>query len=296
MLTLLLALMLTPAQTQVQTPDRDATAGLAVARQLYASASYEEALERLNRVNAPGLLADQVDTYRALCLLALGRSRESEQVIERVLTRNPRYTLDERDVSPRLVIVFRAVRARLLPVTARNLYTVARASYDAKQFDTAARQFREVLDLLDAGPISDGGTGDLRVLAEGFLKQAEDAKSAAVPPVEPAVGVGNPGDVRATGVIYSMADRDVIAPVEISRPVPIMDAPPGQQAGTYQGLVEIVIGETGRVEQVAIRKSINPAFDAEVLASTGYWRFQPATKNGKPVKFRRSYEVIGHSR
>jgi hypothetical protein len=55
MLTILLALMLAPAQTQVQAPDRDATAGLAVARQLYASASYEEALDRLNRVNAPGL-------------------------------------------------------------------------------------------------------------------------------------------------------------------------------------------------------------------------------------------------
>ena len=75
-----------------------------------------------------------------------------------------------------------------------------------------------------------------------------------------------------------------------------MDAPPGDKPGTYQGLVEIVIGETGRVAQVAIRKSIHPAFDAEVIASTGYWRFQPATKDGKPVKFRRAYEIIGHSR
>ena len=123
MLVSLLALVLAFAQVPVQAPDRDANAELAAARQLYANASYEEALERLGRVNPPPTLADQVDTYRALCLLALGRSRESEQVIERVLTRNPKYTLDERDVSPRLVIVFRAVRARLLPVTARNLYT-----------------------------------------------------------------------------------------------------------------------------------------------------------------------------
>jgi hypothetical protein len=74
-----------------------------------------------------------------------------------VLTRNPKYTLDEADVSPRLVIVFRAVRARLLPVTARNLYTLARASYEAKQYDTAARQFREVVDLLAAEPNPDTG-------------------------------------------------------------------------------------------------------------------------------------------
>jgi hypothetical protein len=291
MLVSLLALVLAFAQAPVQAPDRDATAELAAARQLYANASYEEALERLGRVNPPPALADQVDTYRALCLLALGRSRESEQIIERVLTRNPKYTLDEADVSPRLVMVFRAVRARLLPVTARNLYMVARASFEAKQFDTAARQFREVVDLLAAEPNPEPGVADLRMLAEGFLRQLNASGS-----TEGAMRESGAGDVSTTGIIYSLLDRDVIAPVEISRPVPIMDSPPGGKPGTYQGLVEIVIGETGRVVQVAIRKSIHPSFDADIIASTGYWRFQPATKNGKPVKFRRAYEIIGHSR
>ena len=292
MLVSLLVLVLAFAQAPVQTPDRDANAELAAARQLYANASYEEALERLGRVNPPPALADQVDTYRALCLLALGRSRESEQIIERVLMRNPKYTLDEADVSPRLVIVFRAVRARLLPVTARNLYTLARASYEAKQYDTAARQFREVVDLLAAEPNPDTGVADLRMLAEGFLRQINALGSTA----DGGTRETGAGDVSTTGIIYSILDRDVIAPVEISRPVPIMDAAPGGKPGTYQGLVEIVIGETGRVVQVAIRKSIHPSFDAEIIASTGYWRFQPATKNGKPVKFRRAYEIIGHSR
>ena len=287
MLLPVLALVLAFTQAPVQTPDRDANAELAAARQLYANAAYDEALERLARVNPPPGLADQVDTYRALCLLALGRSRESEQIIERVLTRNPKYTLDEADVSPRLVMVFRAVRARLLPVTARNMYTLGRASFEAKQFDVAARQFREVIDLLAGEPNPDTGVADLRMLAEGFLRQINAATSA----VE-----SGAGDVTTTGIIYSNLDRDVIAPVEISRPVPIMDSPPGGKPGTYQGLVEIVIGETGRVVQVAIRRSIHPSFDADIIASTGYWRFQPATKNGKPVKFRRAYEIIGHSR
>jgi tetratricopeptide (TPR) repeat protein len=289
MLVSLLTLVLAFAQAPVQTPD--ANAELAAARQLYANASYEEALERLGRVNPPPALADQVDTYRALCLLALGRSRESEQIIERVLTRNPKFTLDEADVSPRLVMVFRAVRARLLPVTARNLYALARASFEAKQYDTAARQFREVVDLLSAEPHPDASVADLRMLAEGFLRQVNALGST----TDTAMREGA-GDVSTTGIIYSILDRDVIAPVEISRPVPIMDSPPGGKPGTYQGLVEIVIGETGRVVQVAIRKSIHPSFDADVIASTGYWRFQPATKNGKPVKFRRAYEIIGHSR
>ena len=291
MLLSLLALVVAFAQAPVQTPDRDANAEFAAAKQLYANAAYDEALERLSRVNPPPGLADQVDTYRALCLLALGRSRESEQIIERVLTRNPKYTLDDADVSPRLVMVFRAVRARILPVTARNLYALARASYEAKKFDTAARQFREVVDLLAGEPNSDTGVADLRMLAEGFLRQIDAATSA-----EPLSRETGAGDVSTTGIIYSILDRDVIAPVEISRPIPIMDSPPGGKPGTYQGLVEIVVGETGRVVQVAIRKSIHPSFDADIIASTGYWRFQPATKNGKPVKYRRAYEIIGHSR
>ena len=292
MLLPLLALVLAIVQAPVQTPAGDANAELAAARQLYANAAYDEALERLARVNPPPGLADQVDTYRALCLLALGRSRESEQIIERVLTRNPKYTLDEAEVSPRLVIVFRAVRARLLPVTARNLYSLGRASYEAKKFDVAARQFREVVDLLASEPNPEPGVADLRMLAEGFLKQI-DAATAESSNATREIGAG---DVSTTGIIYSILDRDVIAPVEISRPVPIMDSPPGGKPGTYQGLVEIVIGETGRVMQVAIRKSIHPSFDADIIAATGYWRFQPATKNGKPVKYRRAYEIIGHSR
>ena len=281
---------------QAQAPERDVVTELAAARQLYAAASYEEALDRLGRLTAPGALADQVDTYRALCLLALGRTRESESVVQRILERNPKFVVDEREVSPRLVMVFRTVRARLLPTTVRNLYASARASFDKRDYDKAVAQLREVLSLLDADSGAESSVGDLRVLAEGFLKQAEFLQSGGAPPaVTPSnrmvTDVGPRGEP-----IFSVLDRDVIAPVEISRPVPIMETPRGGQAGLYQGLVEIVIGETGRVEQVAIRKSINPAFDAEIIAATGFWRFQAATKDRKPVKYRRSYEIIGHSK
>ena len=293
MISTLLAVLIA-VQTPAQAQDRDPAAELAAARQLYASASYEEALDRLSRVKAPSTLADQVDTYRALCLLALGRTRESENLVERILERNPKFVLDERDVSPRLVQVFRTVRARLLPATVRNLYAAARASFDAKKYDDAVSQLRELLGLLDTEAATDTGVGDMRVLAEGFLKQAEFLQSG---------GTTAPGvnrtvtDVGPMGEpIYSVLDREVIAPVEVSRPMPVMDTPRGGRAGTYQGLVEIVVGETGRVEQVAIRKSINPVFDTELIAAISQWRFQPATKSGKAVKYRRSYEIIGHSK
>jgi len=287
MVALLFTLFLA-AQLPAPMGDRaSAAAELAAARQLYASASYEEALDRLGRVTGADALADQVDTYRALCLLALGRSRESERVIENILQRNPKFTLDEQDTSPRLVMVFKGVQARMLPVAARGLYAAARESYDKKQYDTAVRQLRDVLELLDTDKAPGAGSTDLRVLADEFLRLAESKAGPASRPVAS-------GDEQPE--IYSLLDRDIIAPVEISRHVPVMEAPRGEKPGLYQGVVEIVVGVTGRVEQAIIRRSINPAFDADIISATGQWRFQPATKNGKAVRFRRSYEIIGHSK
>ena len=61
---------------------------LAGARDLYASASYEEALAMLGRLNAAELPPDEgraADQYRALCLLALGKTAEASQAIEAVV-------------------------------------------------------------------------------------------------------------------------------------------------------------------------------------------------------------------
>src|SRR5688572_10948610 len=88
-----------------QAPDPGAE--FAAARSLYAVAAYEDALEKLSRITSESV-RDQVDTYKALCLLALGRMRESEKVIEQLLSRNPQYFPDEKDVSPRLVAAYKS--------------------------------------------------------------------------------------------------------------------------------------------------------------------------------------------
>jgi len=296
--TLALAMAAPQGQSQSPVPDRQTEAGaeLAAARALYAAANYEDALDRLGRIGTDDTLVDQVDTYRALCLLALGRSRESERVVEQILQRNPRFTLDEREVSPRLVIVYRAVRARLLPAAARNLYAAARSSFDNRQYDTAVTQLREVLALLEGDTSPDSGAADLRYLAEGFLRLAESMQTGAVPQSELQQRTVSFSKVATSGPVYSVLDREVTAPIEISRPVPIMVTPRGMQPHLYQGLVEVIISETGRVESAVMRRSINADFDLDILAATEQWRFQSAMRNGQPVKYRRSYEIIGHSR
>lgn len=288
-LTLAFALNLAQVPLSMPASGRDA-AELAAAQKLYAAAAYEEALDRLGRIGLSDTLADQADMYRALCLLALGRTTESEQVIERTLRRNPRFEVDDREVSPRLVTLYEAVRARLLPTTARDLYAAARVSFDDRQYGTAARQLRDVLNLVAAAP-SESSLGDLKLLAEEFLRLAESMSAAAG-----SDAATTSSSVVGTGPIFSVLDREVVAPVEIARPLPVMFAPRGSQPGLYQGLVEIVVSVTGRVESAMTRKSITPAFDAEIRAAALLWRFQPASRNGIPVRYRRSYEIIGHSR
>lgn len=308
MTAIVLAVVLLAAQDRPTDPAAD----LAAARALYASAAYEDALDRLSRIGQAENLLDQVDTYRALCLLALGRTNESERALEQILLRNPRYALDDAGVSPRLVVVFRAVRARVLPTAARNLYAAARADFDEKKFEAAAVQLRELLVLIGPADAADSALGmaDLRVLTEGFLKLAESWVGPAAPPppaasAPPAAPPTGPPSVPQAGVgvgqemtrtVYSFVDRDVVLPVEISRPVPTWQPPKGTPAGLYQGLVEVVVNEQGRVETAMIRKSVSPEYDAALLLATDQWRFQAATRNGIPVKYRRSYEVIVHSR
>jgi hypothetical protein len=105
---------------------------LKTARDLYASAAYDEALSELAQVErdrpAPAA-ALETDAYRAFCLIALGRSGEAETILESLVRKDPMLTVDRYpDVSPRISDQFGAVRQRLLPQLIREEYRTARAS------------------------------------------------------------------------------------------------------------------------------------------------------------------------
>src|SRR5262245_32650449 len=123
-----------------------ATAGaqdntLSAAKELYASAAYEDALTTLGRIDGAGApdLARQIDEYRAFCLFALGRTKEAESAAESVIRRQPLATLDSADTSPRLERMFIDVRTRLLPSLIREQFRSARSEIDRKNFGIAER-------------------------------------------------------------------------------------------------------------------------------------------------------------
>ena len=160
---------------------------LAAAKNLYASAAYEEALTVLDRLKTtsatPQADAQLVEQYRAFCLLALGRQAEADQALAAMVTADPGYRPDETDLSPRLAAAFHAARRRILPTVVQQRYEQARATYERKEYAAAADQFARVLALL-RDPDLEGAGGDpslgrLQTTAAGFL---DLARAAASPP------------------------------------------------------------------------------------------------------------------
>ena len=67
---------------------------------------------------------------------------------------------------------------------------------------------------------------------------------------------------------------------------------PPPTAGAPLGTVEVVIDEQGAVIAAKIAASINGFYDAVLLDSARTWRYRPATKDGRPVRFRRLVSLL----
>ncbi len=288
----LLATFLAAACVAAPAAAQSDTNPLAAARELYASARYDEALAVLNgmRPNEPEAVDDRksIEQYRSLCLLALGRGTEAEAAIGAVIKADPSYQPSEADASPRVRAAFSEVRQRMLPEIASARYAEAKAMFDRKEYAAAEKRFTDVVALLD-DPDMSGKLGDMRVLASGFL---DLAKAAAAPPPAPAPKPEPPAPPPAPPkpVIYSADDQGVTAPVVIRQEVPRVPAPILQQARS-RGLLEVVIDEYGRVTSMAVRTSIHPMYDSLLLSAARDWRYHPAMAGGKPVQFRKLIQI-----
>ncbi|MGE3507886.1 MAG: hypothetical protein AB7N65_03275 [Vicinamibacterales bacterium] len=295
------------------------TADLARAKALYAEASYEEALSVLAALkdSKDAARSEAVLELRALCLLALGRTDEAERAVAEIVLQNPMYRLEQADVSPKLVALFREVRQRTLPAAARKLYADAKGSYDDEAWSDATRGFAALLALLaDPDAASHEETlADLKQLGEGFLalaeaevasarraeeeaqRTAQEAAAAAAAETARRAAEAAAAEQRAAEErghrIYSAGDPDVIPPVELRRVMPRWIPPtPSMALMSLSGLLELVIDEEGTVMSATITKPIAPNYDQALKDSTRTWRYRPATRGGQPVRYRQVLEVV----
>ena len=121
---------------------------LAHAKDLYLSASYDEALAVLDGLPSGSAQESlQIAEYRVFCLLALDRKSEARQAIESLVKANPFYQPSEAVVSPRIRSVFVEVRRGMMSSIVHGAYVEAKKAFDKKD-PRAAALFQRVVDLL----------------------------------------------------------------------------------------------------------------------------------------------------
>jgi len=275
---------------------------LQAARDLYASAAYEEALSELVRVKSSVTAPDaarEVDQYRAFCLVALGRTAEAEALAEAVVRDDPMMPVDRLDVSPRIEAMFATVRKRVLPRVIREEYRTARSLVGEKSPDAESRLTHVHRLLTEAEKIGawDETLADLRTLVDGFLElshgAASDSPPAAARAAVEAADTTQPPPPPDLQAVYRQDDAAVLPPVTVSQAAP--QVPPALlyivKSLHRSGIVEVVIDEHGSVQDVAVRQSVNAAYDSLVVAAARTWKYRPATRNGVPVRFVKSVVV-----
>ena len=110
-------------------------------------------------------------------------------------------------------------------------------------------------------------------------------------PVAVANELPDPAPFTPVPRLYSADDTDVQPPVVIEQAMPRW-TPPHEllRRRTFSGRVQIIIGVDGRVTSADVVRTSFNAYDDQVLRATKTWRYQPATKRGYPVEYRRTVD------
>jgi TonB family protein len=165
------------------------------AKTLYVNASYEEALAILDKqaaaAGASGARTAEINHYRALCFIALGRTADADNAIALSVAADPFAVPDTSELAPRVASVFNAARARLVPEVARAALADGRQLMQKGEAAEANQRFEAVTKLLsDPGLAGRTDLSDLTLAATAFAEltkaqMAAAAAAATVPAPQP---------------------------------------------------------------------------------------------------------------
>jgi hypothetical protein len=266
------------------------------AKGLYAAAAYDEALAVLEELQkgAPPDESMSIAEYRVFCLLALDRRDEARKNIDGILRSNPRYVLSADQASPRIQTIFRDVRRQSLPKIVMERYASAKAAFERKDA-RAGQEFEEVLALLDDPDLEQTPTlADLKTVAMAFRDLAkatapQEPRPADVRPVQlPAPAAA---EAEVPDIIYTAADTDVTPPVAQSQRMPPWRPSRQEAVQEFRGVLRLLIDRSGSVVSATMPATTRPAYDQQLLRAAREWKFAPAQKQGKPVRYLKVLEV-----
>ena len=260
---------------------------LGEAKTKYEEAAYEDALTTLTKASA-STPADrvQLEQYRALCLIALGRIPEAERAVAALVDVDPTYVLPASVASPRVLAMVAEIRRKELPGVARRVLDSGRAAYEAKDIPRAQRHFDLLLKLLD-DPAMNGHPerDDSRAVARGFSTLLV-ATPAPPPPADterPAAPSATPAPAAVSAFVPAAVVQETL---------PNWTPPnPSIARNEYNGAVKVRIGTDGRVKAATIDRPTHPAYDAALLNTARSWLYKPATQNGTPIESERVIAV-----
>ena len=99
------------------------------------------------------------------------------------------------------------------------------------------------------------------------------------------------GSTSSSDTVYERYTRDMTPPRTIYHPDPEYADRPRKKK--IQGIVIVTVTVTaeGTTRDPEITKSLDKDLDKQAIASVAKWKFQPATKDGKPVSVRVPIEI-----
>lgn len=145
-----------------------------------------------------------------------------------------------------------------------------------------------------------GKLGDLEVLANGFSRLSEQRLAEVNSPAPPLAGntlealslAPNSSKVTGSNVVYDSEDPGVIPPMSIEQRMPAWIPPnPAFAYRTFHGTLEVIVDENGAVESRTMSEPAFPSYDRELLKTAQRWKYTPASKDGRPVKYRKVITV-----
>jgi len=261
----------------------DAT--VAAVRDLYTSASYQEALDMVVRIDgsdAPPVLYE----YRALCLLALGRQQEAAAAFAALVERDPLFQPDPASVSPSVRQLFEAARRRTLPGVVEKHYRRGRGAYESGDYQVAADEFRLVVHVVETLDVAERAesVAEIKVLAEGFGRLAAEKLASPVTTPAPVAALSSvPTKVASAQAVVSPPPV-IVPPVAVSRRLPPWPDKLLVPLRAFATL-ELVIDASGTVATARILESAHPVYDEMLVGVASTWHYRPATRNGRPIPY-----------
>jgi TonB family protein len=117
----------------------------------------------------------------------------------------------------------------------------------------------------------------------------KELKGVPVSSVPPAAAPESSESHARDEAVYTAAAEDV-EPAVLVRPH-LPSRPPSNTPSEEIGILDIVVSATGAVEQVRLISTSNRYQDRMIVAAAKAWQFEPATKDGQPVRYRTQIRI-----